>query len=69
MAEIDKDVGALEADVRNLAARIDKMETQLGEIHVIVTKAKGGWLLLIMIGGGLTWFLQTIVPMLKKVSF
>lgn len=69
MAELERDVGALEADVRNLALRIDKIEDKLGDIHTIVTKAKGGWLVLIMIGGGLTWALQTFIPLLKKVSF
>lgn len=69
MPEIDRDIGGLQADVKNLEDKFDKLEKKVDEIHVVITKAKGGWLLLILIGGGLTWLIQTLVPVIKKVTF
>lgn len=69
MPEIDRDIGGLQADVRNLEEKFDKLEKKVDEIHTVITKAKGGWLLLILIGGGLTWLIQTFVPVIKKVTF
>lgn len=64
-----QDIGALQAEVENIKIRLDKFEAKVDDIHTVITKAKGGWLLLILIGGGLTWFLQTFIPYIKKVSF
>lgn len=69
MPDIDRDIGGLQADVKNLEDKFDKLEKKVDEIHVVITKAKGGWLLLILIGGGLTWLIQTLVPVIKKVTF
>jgi hypothetical protein len=69
MNNIAQVIGALQADVENIKERLDKQEEKLDDIHTIVTKAKGGWLVLILIGGGLTWVVQNIFPYIKKVSF
>lgn len=62
-----RDIGSLQAEVKNIHERLEKFEEKLDEIHVVITKAKGGWLLLILIGGGLSWFVQTVMPYFKKV--
>jgi hypothetical protein len=69
MADYERELGALQVDVTNLKADVETLSKKVDEIHTIITKAKGGWLLLIVIGGGLTWLLQTIIPIIKKVSF
>ena len=69
MNGMEKDIGALQAEVENVKERLDKFESKLDEIHTVITKAKGGWLILIMIGGTLTWLIQTFIPYIKKVSF
>ena len=69
MPDIDKDIGALQADVENIKERLEKFEAKVDEIHTVVTKAKTGWLVLIMIGGALTWMIQTFLPYFKKVTF
>ena len=69
MAEVDRHLGELQSDVNNLKERFEKLEEKVNDIHVVITKAKGGWLLLIIVGGALTWAIQTFLPVLKKVSF
>jgi len=64
-----QDLGKLQGKFESLSDRFDALEKKVDEIHVVITKAKGGWLLLILIGGGLSWALQTFLPLLKKVSF
>jgi prefoldin subunit 5 len=69
MNGMDKEIGALQADVENIKERLAKFETKVDEIHTVVTKAKTGWLILIMVGGALTWIIQTFLPYFKKVAF
>lgn len=69
MAEIDRELGALQADVTNLKKDFEDLQTKVGEIHTIITKAKGGWLALILVGGAIMWLVQNMLPVIKKVSF
>lgn len=66
MTDISRDLGKLQSDVENLDVRLEKLEEKVDDIHTVITKARGGWLLLILIGGGLSWAITTIWPLIKK---
>jgi hypothetical protein len=66
---VERELGALQADVTKLKTDLVVLQTKVDEIHTIITKAKGGWLALILIGGAIMWLVQNVLPVIKKVSF
>lgn len=47
----DHEVGRLSAQVEASDARIEKLEAKVDEILRILNEAKGGWRMLLMVGG------------------
>jgi chromosome condensin MukBEF ATPase and DNA-binding subunit MukB len=66
-SNLERDIGTILAKLENLETRLDKIEKESDEMYTVITKAKGGWIVLVLTGGAVTWFIQTIIPYLKKV--
>ena len=66
MDQYVRDLGKVQGQLEALEERLDKLESKVDDIHTVITKARGGWLLLILIGGGLSWAITTIWPIIKK---
>jgi hypothetical protein len=47
----DAQIEALERDIQRLTQVVDAMDTKLGEIHTTLAEAKGGWRVLLAVGG------------------
>ncbi len=67
MTELHREIGGLQAEVENVKDRLKDLEVKVDDIHTIVTKAKGGWLVLVLLGGLVMWLIQTIGPFLKMI--
>lgn len=55
---IEKDVGRhgaqieeLQRNVKSLTEKVDKLSAEIAEIHDILTQARGGWKMMLLIGG------------------
>jgi chromosome condensin MukBEF ATPase and DNA-binding subunit MukB len=66
-SNLERDIGTILAKLENLETRLDKIEKESDEMYTVITKAKGGWIVLVLTGGAVTWFIHTIIPYLKKV--
>ena len=49
-----RDYGRLEADVEHLKATIDRIEDDLRAMRDMMEQGKGGWKVLVMIGGAVS---------------
>lgn len=50
MAEVDRDIGALNERTRSHADRLDRIEKKLDHIVSVLDNAKGGWKALVLAG-------------------
>jgi len=49
-----RDYGRLEADVEHLKTTVDRMENDLRAMRDMMEQGKGGWKVLVMIGGAVS---------------
>ena len=49
--ELHRDIGRMEANIKNLEMKVERLEGMLFEVHKAVTEAQGGWKVLLMVGG------------------
>jgi hypothetical protein len=49
-----RDYGRLEADVEHLKATVDRIEDDLRAMRDMMEQGKGGWKVLVMIGGAVS---------------
>ncbi|WP_396190006.1 hypothetical protein [Flavobacterium sp.] len=49
--ELHRDLGRMESKISDLERRIAALESMLFDVHKAVTEAKGGWRMLLAVGG------------------
>lgn len=49
--ELHRDMGRMESKISDLERRIGNLEGMLFDVHKAVTEAKGGWRVLMAVGG------------------
>lgn len=62
-AQVQRDIGALSAEMRALTDRVTSLSTKLDDVHSALERARGGWWAvsaLASIAGGLAGFAATV---------
>lgn len=49
MAEVDRELGALDARLAHVEKSVDSMERKLGEVHDAIVTARGQWKALVVL--------------------
>lgn len=50
-AELQRDIGRMEAQIATLTATVATQTKELADIKTILSEAKGGWKMFLMVGG------------------
>lgn len=47
----ERDIGRMEADIKNLTKAVEVLTVKVDDISTTLSEAKGGWRLMVLLGG------------------
>lgn len=56
LTEAQIEIAVLKSQVQGMSVKLDKLEHTLEEVKELLTEARGGWKLMMMLGGGAATF-------------